>query len=205
MSIATLIRRMSDAGASPEVIAIAVEAIEEADARVAEQRAAARDRKRKQRLKEREAVTVTGQSRDSHNDPSLSLPLSPQTPLSPTHTHPDITTRARGIEKSRSGTRLPDDWQPDFEAALAVGLGRDAATRQAEMFLDYWRAVPGAKGRKADWLATWRNWCRRAADDQSRNKPNVQRTDSKLSAREANYARSLAGFEMAVRAGNEQP
>jgi len=28
-------------------------------------------------------------------------------------------------------------------------------------FKDYWVAQPGAKGRKADWLATWRNWCRR--------------------------------------------
>jgi hypothetical protein len=31
----------------------------------------------------------------------------------------------------------------------------------AERFRDYWLAVPGARGRKADWGATWRNWCRR--------------------------------------------
>lgn len=27
-------------------------------------------------------------------------------------------------------------------------------------FADYWHSVPGAKGRKANWLATWRNWVR---------------------------------------------
>jgi hypothetical protein len=32
--------------------------------------------------------------------------------------------------------------------------------KTAERFADYWRAVPGAKGRKTDWLATWRNWVR---------------------------------------------
>jgi hypothetical protein len=31
-------------------------------------------------------------------------------------------------------------------------------------FVDYWRAQPGAKGRKTDWPATWRNWIRRAAE-----------------------------------------
>lgn len=32
------------------------------------------------------------------------------------------------------------------------------------MFADHWRAKPGADGRKADWLATWRNWVRRERD-----------------------------------------
>jgi hypothetical protein len=30
----------------------------------------------------------------------------------------------------------------------------------AQRFADYWHGVAGAKGRKADWLATWRNWVR---------------------------------------------
>lgn len=29
-----------------------------------------------------------------------------------------------------------------------------------EQFKDYWAAVPGVKGRKLDWFATWRNWVR---------------------------------------------
>jgi len=56
------------------------------------------------------------------------------------------------------GSRLPDDWQPSepgYDGATAATLAK---------FRDYWRAQPGAKGRKADWDATWRNWCRRDAE-----------------------------------------
>ena len=35
-------------------------------------------------------------------------------------------------------------------------------------FADYWIAQPGAKGRKVDWNATWRNWIRNARVDKSR-------------------------------------
>jgi hypothetical protein len=30
-----------------------------------------------------------------------------------------------------------------------------------DTFRDYWKAQPGSKALKADWEATWRNWCRR--------------------------------------------
>ena len=33
---------------------------------------------------------------------------------------------------------------------------------EADRFHDYWVAKPGKEGRKLDWLATWRNWCRTA-------------------------------------------
>ncbi len=41
----------------------------------------------------------------------------------------------------------------------------DVPASEHERFADYWRAQPGAKGRKADWPATWRNWMRRSQDD----------------------------------------
>ena len=57
-----------------------------------------------------------------------------------------------------TGSRLPDEWQPSEP-------GYDGATPGTlAKFRDYWRAQPGAKGRKADWDATWRNWCRRDAE-----------------------------------------
>ena len=54
---------------------------------------------------------------------------------------------------------LPDEW-----AVFAAGLGwdRDRIERTFASFADYWRGAAGAKGRKADWQATWRNWCRRS-------------------------------------------
>lgn len=77
MSIATLIRRMSDAGAPPEAIALAVEEIEALQATLEARRTADRDRKRAQRERLKTA-DVTGQSEDSHGTVTdIPSPLSP--------------------------------------------------------------------------------------------------------------------------------
>lgn len=66
---------------------------------------------------------------------------------------------------SARGTRLPEDW------ALTRSMGEWALAEQptwtaehvrkvAEKFRDYWHGVPGQRGRKTDWPATWRNWVR---------------------------------------------
>ena len=62
------------------------------------------------------------------------------------------------------GSRLPDDWDPGpagFAEALHEGVDPN---RTFAAFRDYWRSKPGKDGRKSDWDATWRNWCRREAD-----------------------------------------
>lgn len=76
-----------------------------------------------------------------------------------------------GVRASR-GTRLPDGWQPSEEgrAFAFEALGRDWPAELAR-FADYWRAQPGQKGVKTDWEATWRNWCRRAAEHRPRAPP----------------------------------
>lgn len=48
-------------------------------------------------------------------------------------------------------------------------VSRRQAEDITEEFVDYWRGVAGAKGLKADWPATWRNWIKRKAND---TKPN---------------------------------
>ncbi|WGS53549.1 hypothetical protein LFL96_21050 [Paraburkholderia sp. D15] len=68
-------------------------------------------------------------------------------------------------DRSRA-TRLPTDWalpkkwgewalneRPDWNA--------DMVRKVADQFRDHWLAEGGAKARKADWEATWRNWVRR--------------------------------------------
>ena len=64
------------------------------------------------------------------------------------------------------GARLDPEWMPpaDLMAEAVTELGEKSATRELAKFRDYWAAVAGAKGRKADWNATFRNWCRNAAD-----------------------------------------
>lgn len=69
--------------------------------------------------------------------------------------------------RSKKGTRLPDDWQPNPDLiATASKLGLSAAQfdREVEKFRDYWRAKPGAGGVKLDWDGTARNWMRTAAE-----------------------------------------
>lgn len=44
-------------------------------------------------------------------------------------------------------------------------------------FVDYWRGVPGARGVKADWPATWRNWLRKNQRDASERRGRRPRTE----------------------------
>jgi hypothetical protein len=89
-------------------------------------------------------------------------------PPSPTSHYPLPITQGKEKRKRASapdvGTRIPDDFglTPEREA-VAVAEGLDPG-RTIESFRDYWTARPGAGGRKADWDATWRVWCRRQFD-----------------------------------------
>jgi len=69
-------------------------------------------------------------------------------------------------KKEAQGSRLDRDWQlPDgWRDWTRVTFPQTTAERvvaEADTFRDYWISAPGQKGRKADWEATWRNWCRR--------------------------------------------
>ena len=80
-------------------------------------------------------------------------------PATATTSKPSKASKARG-------TRLPDGWQPDQALADWTRANAPAAatTLEVERFRDYWTAQPGAKGRKTDWAATWRNWARRCQE-----------------------------------------
>lgn len=75
-----------------------------------------------------------------------------------------------GLRKARAvarGTRLPDGWQPGPELEqFARELGLEPVAVTAE-FVDYWRGVPGQRGVKLDWPATYRNRCRELAERRS--------------------------------------
>lgn len=69
---------------------------------------------------------------------------------------------------TKRGTRLPDGWEPDVAFAESAGLSRREVFSEAAKFRDYWLAKPGQGGVKLDWMATWRNWVRKAADDRTK-------------------------------------
>ncbi len=78
---------------------------------------------------------------------------------------PPAPTRCEN--KSR-GSRLPDDWQlpDDWRQWAEVNFPawpRERVATEADTFRDYWHATAGAKARKVNWQATWRNWCRTSA------------------------------------------
>jgi hypothetical protein len=70
-------------------------------------------------------------------------------------------SREDSPEESRNGSRLTLTELPGEWVAFCRSERRDLdPAKTFDAFRDYWKAQVGAKGRKADWLATWRNWVR---------------------------------------------
>ena len=77
---------------------------------------------------------------------------------------PDIRedTKVSSMPRKRA-SRLPDDFQvPNdwIEWSTALGGGSAFWSNEADKFKDYWTAKSGKDATKANWQATWRNWCR---------------------------------------------
>lgn len=77
----------------------------------------------------------------------------------PNHQTP-VTSNQTPVVKTARGSRLPADFDLDFQFAVDQGIPN--TLEEAHKFRDYWNSQPGQKGVKTDWQATWRNWCRNA-------------------------------------------
>lgn len=58
------------------------------------------------------------------------------------------------------GSRIPADWQlsdADRDYARKHGFTDARIDRMHEEFVNHWKSVPGQKGLKLDWSATWQN------------------------------------------------
>lgn len=111
----------------------------------------------------------TGKKRHTYRQSSPDLPanVAPLTTL-----EPSVEPLGKILEAAQAqpqakpdpkGTRLPDDWTPQLaETAFAKqqGMTLEEIALEADKFRDFWHAKPGSGGRKSDWPATWRNWCR---------------------------------------------
>lgn len=65
-----------------------------------------------------------------------------------------------GRKKVSRGTRLQAGaliTDEDLDFALNAGMTRDRALQAWAEFVDYWISIPGQRGTKLDWSATWRN------------------------------------------------
>lgn len=85
----------------------------------------------------------------------------PKTTKTPVTNNQEPRTREKGAQRSR-GSRLPAGWFPSEPLKAWAEKERpdlDAMVVIAK-FRDYWIAIPGSKGSKLDWDATFRNWVR---------------------------------------------
>ncbi len=112
--------------------------------------------------------------------------------------------------KSEAGaTRLPPDWQPgEKEIAFCKAKRPDLDPLDvAACFADYWMGLPGARARKIDWLATWRNWVRNARANGATGAPRAQDkfhfAGQDRSADEAAQAESMRRHRIDAGAGGE--
>jgi len=75
-----------------------------------------------------------------------------------------IGSREARAPRSPHATRLPADFALTPERRAVAEAEKADPDREFASFTDHWKSASGAKARKHDWDATWRNWCRRAAD-----------------------------------------
>ena len=84
---------------------------------------------------------------------------------------------------SKKGSRLPNDWvaPKDFVDWPVQNLSWTENRSQGELakFKDYWISKTGQAATKMDWLATWRNWCRKS---ETSNVPEQRRTLAEIGA-----------------------
>ncbi|WP_375676480.1 MULTISPECIES: hypothetical protein [unclassified Bartonella] len=87
----------------------------------------------------------------------------------PFHEQENVSQKAKRAQANR-GCRLPTDFEPDYDFAIAEGLPPERVKVEIAKFRDFWKACAGKNATKTDWQATWRNWVRRAIEGLEKTK-----------------------------------
>jgi hypothetical protein len=185
MSLTVTIKAMLASGCSAEQLANVVEAHEQAQLEIQKEKRAKRAaQKRVERERRLMSPNVAATSSDNVRHDATTCDISSPSSPSPDgfppayivqdYTPPSFTPTSTPSPRANKGKRLPEDWQPtveDYSFADRLGVGGEVDT-----FRDYWNSQPGQRGVKLDWSATWRNWCRRAAQ----NKPKKSQRETPM-------------------------
>ncbi len=94
-------------------------------------------------------------------------PPSSSSSSSPSGSPPVSSKPPGGARTASRGSRLPPGWDPgDSGMAFArqQGLANGKAQGELAKFRDHWAAKTGQDASKADWMAAWRNWVRKAVE-----------------------------------------
>ncbi len=87
--------------------------------------------------------------------------------VTPERRQGDATANAEALAPEKDthgkGKRLPETWSlsPVLHEWATTDFPDADLDREEEMFIDYFKAAPGAKGLRLDWDSTFRNWMRR--------------------------------------------
>jgi len=115
----------------------------------------------------------------SHTDVTPGVTVPPTRP-DPTRSLP---TEEKATTAPKRGTRIPEDFASTLTPQMIDWARAECPLvdihREAEKFVDYWIAVPGAKGLKLDWTRTWKN---RMRDQQERAEQLGTRAPLKLAS-----------------------
>lgn len=90
-----------------------------------------------------------------------------------TEPEPELIKRDTIVSPKKRASRLSEDWElpEDFREwchAEWPGIRDPFIASQADRFRDYWVSKAGKDAAKVNWLATWRNWMRRAVEEAGR-------------------------------------
>lgn len=100
------------------------------------------------------------------------------------------SAKAPAARGTRWAGNVPGEWKA--WAVQELGASAQAVELAASCFTDYWIGVPGAKGLKLDWFATWKNWARRDLAAKPGRAQGVSRDDARRE-RNIDAARAFAG------------
>ena len=192
-------KRLIDIGLTPEALLLVTEIIEARDARHGTVTNRVTDSNRTAPMTPAERARRYRENRRSGGAEPSQPPVTETVTISPTPPK-NNTLSQTGIEEGKKevsarprGTRLPAEFVPDETAeALARELKfTNGDWKQSlQEFRDYWAGVPGAKGCKLDWQATFRNSIRRFAERRHHGRNSNQ---SAMAAAFDNLERKIGG------------
>lgn len=104
---------------------------------------------------------------DTFGEPPGDSPTPSPPPPPPTTPAPaPVQGPQKSADSKPRGCRLPDGWEPpeDTVRSMRDQFPEVNLRHEHEKFCDYWHAKSGQDATKRDWVATWRNWIRTAAE-----------------------------------------
>jgi len=151
-----MFRKLTVLGLSQDQMAGVLEVFNEVEA--ADEHRRAMQRERWHRGRGKKALTLDKRELTLANDSRAPAPAEGSS------SKKELTEQKKVRERSPNGSRLPKDFVPKLGIAKDAGLTREEFDVEIAKFKDHWTAKAGKDARKADWQATWRNWCRRAVE-----------------------------------------